>query len=199
MMPPAQPVFARKAWLEAQSQAFRGLLGVEILEWRGREMAFDQDEGQRPVWRLPNVKMLQLDLLEAVGEGISFSVTTIQNDDHFGLGLQAPWVADWRSGFDLSVPIEESPFASDPNSIFRDIRLPQLPAGRIEGVSVKLSDDGEDIMSVDLIVGTTSMSMRAAEVHPGFDGSVTIIDLDESILIQVDGTHPDHQLECPDV
>ncbi|MBI2262765.1 MAG: hypothetical protein HYU62_14010 [Caulobacterales bacterium] len=188
-----------KAWLDAQSEAFRGLLGLEVLEWRGREMALDQDETERPLWRLPNVEVLQLDRLEAIGAETSICVTTIQNDDHFGLKLQAPWLADWQSGFDLSVPVDASPFLDDPKSIFRDVRLPQLPIGKIEDVSVRLSEEGGDIGTVTLLIGNAVVSMKAAEVYPGFDGSITIVDLDESILVQVDGAHPDDQIAGPHV
>ena len=183
-----------EAWLSAQSDAFRGLLGLEVLEWRGREMALDQDEAELPVWRLPKVEVLQLDRLEAIGPGASICVTTIQNNDHFGLKLQVPWISDWQSGFDLSIPVDESPFADDPKSIFRDVRLPQLPIGKIEDVSVRLSDEGGDIGAVTLRIGNAVVSMKAAEVYPGSDGSITIVDLDESILVQVDGAHPDDQI-----
>jgi len=180
--------------LAAQSEAFRGLLGFEVLEWRGREMALDQDEAERPAWRLPTVEMLQLDRLEAVGAETSICVTTAQNDDHFGLRVQAPWIIDWQSGFDLSVPVDGSPFADDPVSIFRDVRLPQIPVGKIGDVSVRLSEEGGDIGTVTLLVGNAVVSMRAAEVYPHLDGSIAIIDLDESILVQVEGAHPDDQI-----
>lgn len=193
-MSAAQGSYDVEAWLSAQSDAFRGLLGFEVLEWRGREMALDQDELQRPVWRLPNVEVLRLDRLEAIGLDASICVTTIQNDDHFGLKLQAPWLADWQSGFDLGVPVDGSPFADDPKSIFRDVPLAQLPVGTVEDVSVRLSDEGGDIGTVTLHMGNAVVSMRAAEVYPDPNGSITIVDLDESILVQVDGAHPDDQI-----
>ncbi|MGH7026712.1 hypothetical protein [Brevundimonas sp.] len=184
-------------WLSKQKDAFENLVDFEVVEWRGREMALDENlEG--PVWRLPGIEVRQFERMELIGVASSVSLGTAQNDDRFGLWL--PEVADSsgsKSGW--TIPVDDSPFASNTASIFRDVRIPELPVGVVEHVCVSFSAEETEVEAVAMRIGGHVVSLTAGEVYPGLDGSVTISALDESILVQVDGLHPDKRSAGPNV
>lgn len=180
-----------RLFLSRQKEAFERLIGFEVVEWRGREMALDESPSG-PIWRIPGIEMRQFDRMQLVGATKSVSIGTAQNDDRFGLWLPDDDITTLPGGdFGWVVPVENSPFAAKPESIFRDIRIPELPLGPIGRVSVAFSAEGTEVETVNLTVGEHVVSLAAGEVYCGTDGSVTVCPLDESILVQVDGRHPD--------
>jgi hypothetical protein len=70
--------------------------------------------------------------------------------------------------------------------------LDELPTGNITSVDVELDGYG-DIAVVRLHVGGRNVSMRAAEVYEQGDGSLEVVEGDESVLLQVDGRRPTHR------
>ena len=79
--------------------------------------------------------------------------------------------------------------SDDPLSIFRSRSLPELPVGAIE--IAELRQDGPNAtVGVRLMVAGVEVRLVAGEVYEQHDGSLRVIEPDESILLQVNGTWP---------
>jgi hypothetical protein len=165
-------------WVEEQVASFRRLEGQTVVQWIGVEMAL-RESGQDgfPHWEDESVPMLQLSRIDlALAGGNSAKIVTYQNDDRWGLSRRD----------ELPPVFSRRP---DETSIFRTRELSELPVGKILGVLV-VTDEGEDIAEVQLSIAGHDVRMRAGEVRENNDGTLSIIGMDESILLQVDGQKP---------
>ena len=153
------------------------LQGKLILGWRGSEMALREgDVFTDPVWEDPSVPMLQVCPVTLTLENCLFTITTCQHNDQFGLSVAQDHLPE---------PEEHH----DPCSIFRTRQLAELPTGMVSKVHVELAKDNA-IATIRLEIGGDTVDLKAGEVYEEWDGSLRIVYMDESILIQVNGEKP---------
>jgi hypothetical protein len=164
-------------WVEQQTAFLRALTGCVVLRWHGLEMALRDAGGDGfPEWQDDSVALLQLGRLDIVLEdGSQTSVITYQNDDRWGL-----YRKDGLPPSRLRT--------NEPDSIYRWRPLDTLPTGRIRGMSVTLNEG--DIAAVELDVEGRELRLLAGEVYEQNDGSLRVVLMDESVLVQVDGRKP---------
>ena len=79
--------------------------------------------------------------------------------------------------------------ASEPGSIYRVVSLPTVPIGEL-AVSVLRRDDSNAVIEAEIAVGATKLRLISAEVYERDDGSFEIREVDESVLLQVEGASP---------
>lgn len=165
-------------WIDQNVKNLRSLRGRSITGWAGVEMALREvGPDGRPVWHDESVPYLQLHRLDlSLREGEVFTIVTCQNNDQWGLwGDYATAAVDPR-GFEAG-------------GIYRARALVELPVGEVDDVRV-LAEGTGDIAEILLIVKDRKVSMRPAEVQEELDGSLRIIEMDECVLVQVDGRMP---------
>jgi hypothetical protein len=165
-------------WIEEQIASFYALSRSCVIQWHGIEMALrDANENGLPDFRDSSVPFLQLrELNLTFVDGSTASINTYQNNDCFGLCC--------KNG---SLALHD--FEDDPNSIYRLRLFDELPKGQILDVSVSLNRG--DIEEVKLMIEKHEVRLCAGEVYENNDLSLHIMTMDESVLMQVDGKHPD--------
>ena len=165
-------------WVEEQVASFYALSRSRVTQWHGTEMALrDANENGLPDFRdlsIPFLQLLELNLTFV--DGSTARITTYQNNDRFGLCC--------KNG-----PLASRDLELGPHSIYRSRLFDELPKGQIQDVSVSLNTG--DIEEVKLILETNEVRLCAGEVYENNDSSMHIVTMDESVLVQVDGKHPD--------
>lgn len=155
-----------------QRQAINALRGLEAAAWIGVEMAVRDDPTGTPQFADPDVKCLQfftLDLRTPAGQTVRWS--TYQNDDLWGLQLTA-------DSFD--------PDLSRVSDGYRRREVRELPVGPIGAVELFADAESGDVLEVHLTVGQTPLLLMAAELYEEWDGSITYVRGDESVLVFTD-------------
>lgn len=144
-------------------------------------MALAGDEDRLPIrWEDPSIPFLQfiwLDLQLDTGQVLRLISQMEDGSGHHGFYLKE---MDELPGLQVS---------DDPSSIFRDRALTELPLGELEIVELRM-DGPNATVEMRLALSGSELRLGAAEVYEEHDGSVRIVELDESILIQLDGKHP---------
>ena len=165
-------------WVEQQVAYLRALSGCTVLRWQGIETALrDAGEGEQLNWRDGSIPFLQLSRLDLSLAGRpTTSIITYQNDDRWGLYR--------KDGLPLSRLCTDQG-----DNIFRSRTLDELPRGQIRGVLVSLNEG--DIEEIRLDVEGREIRLWAGEVYEENDGSLRMATMDESVLVQVDGRHPE--------
>jgi hypothetical protein len=158
------------------------LEGRVVTSWQCVEMALAEARDSVPVrWRDSSIPFLQftsLDLQLADGQALRLLSELEHDRDRF-------------HGFYL-VELEEFPSLQafeERDSIFRDRVIPELPLGRIEIAHVRPHGPNA-VAEMHLRILDSEVRFLAAEVYEERDGSLRIVEHDESILIQVNGACP---------
>lgn len=169
-------------WVQKGAEFLRALRGRTVAAWSGIEMAFrEAGPDGRPQWYDAAIPVLQMDRLDLhLADGPVASIMTYQNGTRFGLCRR-----DGEPPTRLPV--------GDPGSIYRVRDLYELPPGEVTAVEVEMDQHG-DIAAVFLRVGGREVSLRAGEVYEQIDGSLRVVPMDECVLVQVDGSVPNHAL-----
>ncbi|GIE86007.1 hypothetical protein [Actinoplanes regularis] len=159
----------RGDWLTDQIRKFDQLRGRRIESWTGVEMALREDVGGSPRFEDATVPFLQLAPLTArLDDGTFFTVDTDQGDRSWGL-----------------LPNPGAPGTStDPGGIFRLRSLPELPLGEVDAVSAFLDDDV--LAEVLIRIQGRSLLLMAGEVYEQWDGGLSFVRHDESVLVFTD-------------
>ena len=157
------------------------LAGLVVTRWQGMEMALTEADAASDIrWEDPNIPYLQLvdlDLVLANGQAFKFWSQMEDGTGFHGLYLEAMG----------ALPAVLT--SDDPLSIFRSRLLTELPVGAIE--IAELRQDGPNAtVEVRLMVAGVEVRLVAGEVYEQHDGSLRVIEPDESILLQVNGTWP---------
>ena len=165
-------------WIEEQIASFYALSRSCVIQWRGIEMALrEANENGLPDFRDSSIPFLQLlELNLTFVDGSTAFITTYQNDDRFGLCCK-------HGSQDLR------DFGDELNSIYRLRLFDELPNGQIQDVSISLN--AGDIEEVKLKIENHEVRLWAGEVYENSDGTLHVITMDESVLVQVDDKHPD--------
>lgn len=144
-------------------------------------MALAGDEDRLPIrWEDPSIPFLQftwLDLQLDTGQVLRLISQMEDGSGHHGFYLEE------------TDELAELRVVDDPSSIFRDRTLTELPLGEIEIVELRM-DGPNAIVEMRLALSGAKLRLVAAEVYEEHDGSVRIVEHDESILIQLDGKRP---------
>lgn len=163
-------------WVQEQIAALKCMYGKTVRQWIGLEMALRDNVRGLPEWENASIPFLQLERIDAMlDEGETARIVTYQNDDQWGI---------WRHDQFVDLLPHSSEF-----DIYRTRELDELPLGEITDVEVKVNDRG-DIAAVQILVAGHCLTLRAGEVYEESDGSLKIVWMDESILLDVDGRRP---------
>ncbi len=159
------------------------LAGRVVTLWQGGEMALAEARAGGEVrWEDPSIPFLQfvnLDLQFDDGQAVRLLSQLEDGTGFHGFYVEALHELPVLRTFD------------EPSSIFRDRVLCELPLGEIE--IVELRHDGPNaIVEMRLRLSGTEIRLLAAEVYEEHDASLRIGELDESILVQVNGARPSH-------
>ena len=150
------------------------LEGAEVSQWFGLEDALSwveqpDDQVTSVVWQHDSVPFLQLGRVDLrLSTGATLSI----------LGLM--------DGMYLARAAEDDYDYSSPATRWRELR--ELPIGVLRLLQVRR--DGPYILEVELLVGSATVRLLAAEVEEQLDGTLRICEPDESVLVQLNGTRP---------
>lgn len=159
-------------WEAALTTALQALEGVIASDVWVREMAFygREDAG---CFADPTLAFVQGNVLELrTSGGETFHFSCHQDDDSWAL-----WVGTVPSSRHLAPDIGEGWFRVRP--------LPEFPRGRVDKVQVAASLS--NIQEIRIVIGGREVILRAGEVYENMDGTLTVCDHDESVLIFLDG------------
>lgn len=162
------------------------LSGRVVTRWQGTEMALSEGESSGDIrWtndEIPYLQFTQLDL--QLADGRTFRLLSQLED---GTGFHGLYLAELESYAGPTL-------TAGPTSIFRERELSELPQGEINISSVR--QDGSDaIVEVGLDINGIEIRLVAGEVHEQFDGSLLIVEPEESILVQVNRAGPNPYIE----
>ena len=165
-----------KNWVNQQIEFLNALRGNTIIDWLGIEMAVrESGKNGLPQWYDDSIEMLQFDRVDMIFPNSQFSsIITYQNDDHWGL---------YRKD-DLPILKFDN---NEPTSIFRERHFVELPIGKIDSVEIKLDNDSNDISEINILICGKLINLMAGEVYEDLNDKLKTVNMDESILIQVDG------------
>jgi hypothetical protein len=156
------------------------LAGGVVTCWQGTEMALAEGRGaDEPRWEDPGIPFLQLINLDLqLDDGRALRLVSHIDDGSGFHGFQLFELEAWPA---LAV-------RADPTSIYRDRPLPCLPSGEVE--IAKCRHDGPNaIVEMRFAVSGAEIRLLAAEVDE-HDGTLRILEPDESVLLQVNGVRP---------
>ena len=162
---------------EEQARGIERLLGRTVTSWVGIEMAIlETGTDGAPVFEDDRVPCLQLMRLTAtLDTDETFAFVTAQNETEFGL---------WR------VPDSQAFATDDPQSIYRQRVLVDLPTGDITKTSIRSSEAG-DIAEVELHFGDSALLLIAGEVWEERGDALSFHRFDESVLAFTDPSAAD--------
>lgn len=152
------------------------LEGVEVSQWLGLEHALSWvEEPEEPyqvtsvVWQHDSVPFLQVGRIDLrLSTGATLSI----------LGQ--------IDGMYLAHAAEDDYDYSSPTTRWRELR--ELPLGVLRLLQVRR--DGPYLLEVELLVGSATVRLLAAEVEEQLDGTLRICEPDESVLVQLNGVRP---------
>lgn len=165
----------------------------EVVRWTGCEMALSgggswamDASGMATfapgemVWSHPGVPYLQfVDVCATLADGQTLSLRS-QFDDGSGVhGLYVEAITDeglWRS--DAS------------SGMFRHREIAELPTGRMTIVKLRRDGATSNVIAIDARIGSTVVQFLSGEIHERDGGRFEVVELDESVLIRVDGKFP---------
>jgi hypothetical protein len=157
------------------------LAGLVVTCWQGTEIALAEAHAASDIrWADPSIPFLQLlDLDLGLSNGQVFKFWSQMED---GTGFHGLYLE--------ALDALPALFASDdPSSIIRGRFLRELPVGVIEIAQVR-QDGPNATVEVKLMVAGAEVRLVAGEVYEQHDGSLRVVEPDESILVQVNGVWP---------
>ena len=162
------------------------LAGHVITRWQGTEMALAEGSSPDEIrWGDASVPYLQLTHLEL--ELTSGQALRLVSQLEDGTGFHGLHLVELEH---LSV-LDRS---ANPLSIYRDRALSELPVGTI--ATTELRQDGPNaIVEAKLVISGTELRLLAGEVHEQADGSLLVVEPEESILVQVNRARPNPSIE----
>lgn len=169
-------------WIESQLSSFRSLDESSLSEWQIVEMALNEAAtSDALVWYEQSVPMLQLLTLFVHVDSQWKQISTYQDDDEFGLSIDAV----------MSIPDESRrwPDVNGEPSIFRWRVADELPTGQLSNVLVQQNDRG-NIETVEFQIQDRMIQLKPGEVYENDDNQFDVKFMDESVLVQVDGCSP---------
>ena len=164
-----------------------------VVRWTGCEMAMAEGgswemdasgmESFAPgeiVWSHPNVPYLQfVDVCVTLADGQTLS---LQSQCEDGTGVHGLYVG---SAMDKGLMRIDSS-----SGIFRHRELSELPTGLMTILKLRRDGTTSNVIEIHVLIGSTVVQFLSGEVYEREGGRFEVVELDESILIQVDGKIP---------
>ncbi|MDP9925582.1 hypothetical protein J2W25_004625 [Variovorax boronicumulans] len=172
--------------------SFSDLDGQVVVSWNGCEMALSEsgawvldDAGIESFrsgevqWSHPAVPHLQMtEVVLSLADGRNFSLLS-QHED--GTGVHGLYL--------ISGPHESSQLTASAAGIYRARELVELPKGAMQVMEL-LRDGANNVIELLLRVDSSVIRLLSGEVYAREGNRFEIVEVDESILIQVDGKRP---------
>lgn len=164
------------SWVSEQQALMASLAGVEITSIRAVEMAVaDVGADGRPSFRNERLPFVQCHVVElALLDGRIARFSNYQNDSVFGVMLE------FRASSSIEAHWNDAEREGEA-SIYRIAADSDWPSGLIARVDTRLRDG--DISEVELKFADCCVVLKAGEVCEQRDGSLTVNEMDESILL----------------
>jgi hypothetical protein len=164
----------RQQWDQSLKDALTGCQGEVLAEaWVDEMGLYGPDEG--PSFTHPKLEFVQALTLELRFEsGGTLQIRCWQDDDEFAL---------WPKR--ASVEARLSPLPDPSRTLFRVRPMKEFPGGQVRHVEWQPDKRG-NIQLICLRLDNGEALLRAGEVYEDHDGSLTVKDRDESVLIFVD-------------
>jgi hypothetical protein len=162
------------------------LTGHVVTRWQGTEMALTEGLSPDDIrWEDASVPYLQLTQLEfQLASGQAFRLVSQLED---GTGFHGLHLVELEHLSVLNC-------SDNPSSIYRDRALSELPAGKI--ATAELRQDGPNaVVEAKVVISGTELRLLAGEVHEQADGSLLVVEPEESILVQVNRARPNPSIE----
>lgn len=164
-----------------------------VVRWTGCEMALAEGgswemdasgmESFAPgeiVWSHPDVPYLQfVDVCATLADGQTLSLQS-QCDD--GIGVHGLYVC----------PVTEKGLCwiDSLSGMFRHRELSELPTGLMTILKLRRDGATSNVVELHALIGSTVVQFLSGEIYEREGGRFEVVELDESILIQVDGKVP---------
>lgn len=163
-----------------------------VVSWKGCEMALSENgawvlddagiesfRSREVQWTHPAVPYLQMtEVVLSLADGRTFSLLSQQED---GTGVHGLYL--------ISGLHESSQPTASAAAIFRARELVELPKGAMQ-VSELHRDGANNVIELVLRVDSSVIRLLSGEVYEREGNRFEIVEVDESILIQVDGKSP---------
>ncbi len=154
-------------WLSSQIAKLKSLKGETIEKVMINDMAFIENDNGNHVFTHSDCPFIQAQLIYLFlkKKGVTKILAT---DD----------------GCIYISPINDADLinTNEANSIFRLYECTDFPLGKIDSISIKQNKES-DISDVNIVINTKPILLKSGEVFQNSDGSVSIKDNDESVLV----------------
>jgi len=121
----------------------------------------------------PNLNFVQANVLELrTSDGQSFHFSCVQDDDTWAIW---PYV----------VSADKHLTSEAGEGTFRTRSMPEFPRGLIGKLHMN-AEHGERIQEIRMTIDQREIFLRAGEVYENIDGTLTVRDRDESVLVFLD-------------
>ncbi len=132
------------------------------------------------VWSHPDVPCLQFaDVCATLADGKTLSLRSQFNDGSGVHGLYVETVMD--KGIEPAEPL---------SGIFRHREISEIPTGRMTILQVRREGATSNVIELHVRIGSTVVQFLSGEVYERDGDRFEVVELDESVLIQVDGKFP---------
>lgn len=153
--------------------ALKALSGAVVTDAWVNEMALygPEDAGH---FTDPNLNFVQANVLELrTLDGTTIHISCVQDDDMWAL-----WPYTVSADKRLSADIGEGTFRTRP--------MPEFPQGAVNSLEIN-PDDVAGIQEIRITIDQREVFLRAGEVYENADGTLSVFDRDESVLVFLDG------------
>lgn len=122
----------------------------------------------------PSLNFVQANVLELrTSNGQTIHISCVQDDDTWAI-----WPHLVSFDAQLTADVGEGTFRTRP--------MPEFPQGAVSSIQVG-ADGGSGIQEIRMTIDQREVFFRAGEVYENGDGTLSVFDRDESILVFLDG------------
>lgn len=159
-------------WHASIAAVLATLRGKNLVEVRVNEIALYGPEGAGHFTDRV-LKFVQANVLELrTSDGGTIQFHCWQDDDEFAICVEA-------------MPEERRLTLDAGEGIFRTRPMPEFPLGKIDDVFAAVEPNGK-MQEIRMTVERREIFLRAGEVYENVDGTLTVHDRDESVLVFLD-------------
>lgn len=159
-------------WHFELKTALQALAGAVVTDAWVNEMAFygPEDAGH---FTDPSLNFVQANILELrTSEGQTIHISCVQNDETWAI-----WPHMTSVNQRLSADAGAGTFRTRP--------MPEFPLGAVNSLQID-PDDEFNIQEIRMTIDQREVFFRAGEVYENTDGTLSVLDRDESILVFFD-------------
>lgn len=160
-------------WHLELKTALKALTGAVVTEAWVNEMALygPEDAGH---FADPGLNFVQANVLELrTLDDQTIHISCVQDDDTWII-----WPHLVSTDKRLCADVGEGTFRTRP--------MPEFPRGAVSGLQID-ADNGSSIQEIRISIDRREVFLRAGEVYENTDGTLSVFDRDESVLVFLDG------------